>query len=152
MKSTFSRVRLIILIKFFNGNCPQPLNALPDIIVRSIEARVSAQRINIFLKSPSTTESERPEKMRVFPLGGGVPAEPPVSVHFREAKFRWTSSRSSLDLDLDYSDMTISSAREDYEFRLELDQVTFPAGKLSIVCGPTGCGKSSLIQAILGGM
>jgi ABC-type cobalamin/Fe3+-siderophores transport system ATPase subunit len=28
--------------------------------------------------------------------------------------------------------------------------ITFPVGKLSIICGPTGSGKTSLLMALLG--
>ncbi|KAJ3072963.1 hypothetical protein HDU98_002550 [Podochytrium sp. JEL0797] len=37
-------------------------------------------------------------------------------------------------------------------FTLRDLNVNFPVGSLSVVCGPTGCGKSSLLQALLGEM
>jgi ABC-type multidrug transport system fused ATPase/permease subunit len=38
------------------------------------------------------------------------------------------------------------------QFQLKIDDLKFPKGKISIIAGPTGCGKTSLLLALLGEM
>lgn len=38
------------------------------------------------------------------------------------------------------------------QFRLKIDDLRFPRGKISIIAGPTGCGKTSLLLGLLGEM
>ncbi|KAJ1840002.1 hypothetical protein LPJ73_006575, partial [Coemansia sp. RSA 2703] len=47
-----------------------------------------------------------------------------------------------------------SSSNNDHSHVFELQDLTisFPVGKLSIIAGPTGCGKTSLLMALLGEM
>ncbi|KAJ2318767.1 Transporter of the ATP-binding cassette (ABC), partial [Coemansia sp. RSA 2681] len=47
---------------------------------------------------------------------------------------------------------TAADAGGNGEFELRDLAVSFPIGKLSIVAGPTGCGKTSLLMALLGEM
>jgi ABC-type siderophore export system fused ATPase/permease subunit len=60
-------------------------------------------------------------------------------VGFSEASFEWQSSSSST--------ATPSPSR----FRLGPLDIVFPTGKLTIVSGATGSGKSALLAALLGG-
>lgn len=60
------------------------------------------------------------------------------SVGFRHASFEWVEP----------SPADTSPAR----FQLGPLEVAFPAGKLSVVSGPTGSGKSAFLAALLGGL
>ena len=60
-------------------------------------------------------------------------------VGFQQASFEWHTGTSKAAL---------SPAR----FQLGPLNLTFPQGKLSLVCGPTGSGKSALLTALLGEM
>ena len=62
-------------------------------------------------------------------------------VGFKEGKFEWDVAPRDLDGD-DEGQM---------RFALGPLDVIFPKGQLSLVSGPTGCGKSALLNALLGG-
>ncbi|OBZ88726.1 ATP-dependent bile acid permease [Choanephora cucurbitarum] len=47
---------------------------------------------------------------------------------------------------------TVSNETAHRKFQLSVPQFNFPTSKLSIVCGPTGSGKSSFLHALLGEM
>ena len=99
-------------------------------------AYVSMQRIQDFLKEDevpdwaSTLSTPTPNSSHVLD----------DKVGFSEASFEWQDPSSSTD--------TPSPAR----FQLGPLNVVFPAGKLTIVSGATGSGKSALLAALLGGM
>ena len=61
-------------------------------------------------------------------------------VGFSEASFEWHGPSSS------------TAAPSPTRFQLGPLNVVFPTGKLSIVSGATGSGKSALLNALLGGM
>ena len=61
-------------------------------------------------------------------------------IGFSEASFEWQSPTSS------------TVAPSTTRFQLGPLDVVFPTGKLSIVSGVTGSGKSALLTALLGGM
>ena len=94
------------------------------------------QRIQDFLE-----EDEVPDWASA--LSAPMPNSPHVmddKVGFSEASFEWQDHSSST--------ATPSSAR----FKLGPLNVVFPTGKLTIVSGATGSGKSALLAALLGGM
>ena len=97
-------------------------------------AYVSMQRIQDFLK-----EDEVPDWAST--LSTPMPNSSNIKddkVGFSEASFEWQ----------DPSGSTASPSR----FRLGPLDVVFPTGKLTIVSGATGSGKSALLAALLGGM
>ena len=59
-------------------------------------------------------------------------------IGFSEASFEW-------------QDPSGTTAAPSTRFRLGPLDVVFPAGKLTIVSGATGSGKSALLAALLGG-
>lgn len=94
-------------------------------------------RIEKFLKEPEITRQDsRPSSSNDPEIG------------FRNASFQWPNGASSTD-DLNNNiDITIKNPLN--KFTLFDLNITFPVGKLSIICGPTGSGKTSLLMALLG--
>ena len=98
-------------------------------------AYVSMQRIEDFLK-----EDEVPDWASTLSIP--MPNSSHVmddKVGFSEASFEW-------------QDPSSSTAPPSTRFRLGPLDVVFPTGKLTIVSGATGSGKSALLAALLGGM
>ena len=99
-------------------------------------AYVSMQRINDFLK-----EDEVPDWAST--LSTPIPDSSHVKddkVGFSEASFEWQNPSSS------------TATPTPTRFQLGPLDVIFPTGKLTIVSGATGSGKSALLAALLGGM
>ena len=98
-------------------------------------AYVSLQRIEDFLK-----EDEVPDWASTFSIP--VPNSSRVmdgKLGFSEASFEWQNPSSA------------NAAPSPTRFYLGPLDVVFPTGKLSIVSGATGSGKSALLAALLGG-
>ena len=93
------------------------------------------QRIEDFLK-----EDEVPDWASTL---SSQPVDPPTrrgclpQIRFREATFEWKEA-TALDA-------------TPCRFQLGPLDIIFPSGKLTIVSGPTGSGKSALLVALLGG-
>lgn len=98
-------------------------------------AYVSMQRMEHFLD-----ESEVPDWASALKTAESSTRQHEYQdVGFEDASFEWHSGASKAAL---------SPAR----FQLGPLNLTFPQGKLSLVCGPTGSGKSALLTALLGEM
>jgi ABC-type siderophore export system fused ATPase/permease subunit len=89
------------------------------------------QRIEAFLR-----EDEVPDWASTLTCDLSNSSQPPESIGFSEAVFEWdgTSDESSPS-----------------RFRLGPLDFTFPSGKLTLVSGATGSGKTALLSALLGG-
>lgn len=97
-----------------------------------ISAKVSLERLNDFFQNTEMLDKfEKPEETaeRVTERQG-------QGVFMKNATFYWASAKKR-----------IAGERQ---FRLQVDDLTFPEGEISIVAGPTGCGKSSFLMALLG--
>ena len=99
-------------------------------------AYVSMQRIQDFLKEDEVSDWASTLSIP-FPNSSHVMDD---KIGFSEAFFEWQDPSSST--------ATPSPTR----FQLGPLDVVFPPGKLSIVSGATGSGKSALLAALLGGM
>jgi ABC-type siderophore export system fused ATPase/permease subunit len=98
-------------------------------------AYVSMQRIQDFLK-----EDEVPDWAST--LSSPIPNSSHVTddkVGFSEASFEWQDPSTN------------TAAPSSTRFQLGPLDVVFPIGKLTIVSGATGSGKSALLAALLGG-
>ncbi|KAI8930139.1 hypothetical protein BC831DRAFT_508589 [Entophlyctis helioformis] len=103
-----------------------PLQTFPDTIVKVTDALVSLGRIEAYLG-----KEEIPDSTDNHPENAGV-------VQFtKNASFSWYEPPTDVHLD------TLVT---------ELHNITlkFPHGGLTVICGPTGGGKSSLLMALLG--
>ncbi|KAK9474191.1 P-loop containing nucleoside triphosphate hydrolase protein [Dipodascopsis tothii] len=101
-----------------------PLDQMSEMFKLLLQCRTSIIRIQDFLNEPETTKYEQ--------LQAAVPEGPAIG--FRGAEFAWGAGRKA------------------NEFRLRDLDVEFRLGRLNLVIGPTGSGKTSLLMALLGEM
>ena len=109
----------------------QPLDQLADMVAHVQEAKVSVDRIEEFLNQEDTQRHRQlrhPERADTDPIIG-----------FNDGTFAWGSYSSS-------QQDVLSS------FRLMDLNLRFAIGKFNVIAGPTGCGKTSLLMALLGEM
>jgi ABC-type multidrug transport system fused ATPase/permease subunit len=106
-----------------------PLDQLADMVAHVQESKVSVDRVEKFLKE---TETEKYEQLRRTRRR----SSPETRIALENATLTWGT--------------TPADATE--AFRLIGVSVEFEIGKLNIIAGPTGSGKTSLLMAILGEM
>ena len=63
------------------------------------------------------------------------------SIGFRDAMFSWSNA----------SDGKLTPSRRQFSLHIE-DELFFQPGRINLVVGPTGSGKTSLLMALLGEM
>lgn len=116
-----------------HGQCSYLLARAP--LSTILSAFVSMRRIETFLAECEVEDWASSLKQK----SPDQPATPTSEVvGFRSASFEWSAPDSSGDVD-----------RE--PFVLKDLTIQFPSGKLSLITGATGSGKSSLLNALLGG-
>lgn len=107
-----------------------PMGELANMLNSLLQGKVAIDRVEEFLKESETskyTQLENSTRQLNSPIIG-----------FENATFSWVSSDAS--------------ANHSNDFKLRDLNVDFKVGKLNIVIGPTGSGKTSLLQALLGEM
>ncbi|KAK0631184.1 ATP-dependent bile acid permease [Lasiodiplodia hormozganensis] len=109
-----------------------PLDQLADMVAHVQESKVSVDRIEEYLNEPETDKYKQ-LKSEEFDEND----EPLIG--FDHGTFSWGTGDSK-DGELD-----------DAFKMLDLD-IRFPVGQLSVIVGSTGCGKTSLLMALLGEM
>ena len=109
-----------------------PLDQLGDMIAHVQESKVSVDRVEEFLNEEETEKYEQLRHDNVDSNGNKV-------IGFKNATFTWGGKEATPE--------PISTA-----FRLMDIDVRFEIGKLNIIAGPTGSGKTSLLMALLGEM
>lgn len=81
-------------------------------------------------------------------LPSSVPSQSPAAM-IRNAAFTWEKDPASSGASTP-GGASLSRRRN---FRLQVDgKLIFKTGKLNIICGPTGSGKTSMLMALLGEM
>lgn len=145
---------------------------LPNQIFALLSAYVSMQRIEAYLKEDEVEDwaSSIKAKGPVAATGSTDGAVDVDEVGFVNAAFRWHSESGfdpSIELATDsHSDATLtllaapdeipaaSSKHEPAQkaFLLGHLNIIFPSGRLSLITGSTGSGKSSMLAALLGEM
>ncbi|KAI0123356.1 hypothetical protein BJ170DRAFT_641537 [Xylariales sp. AK1849] len=121
----FTAISLFMLLRV-------PLDLLGDMIAHVQEASVSIDRVDAFLKEDETEKYKQLGADNIDEDGNKV-------IGFRGATFIWGSKDAV-------------AADGSMAFRLlDLDS-DFKIGKLNIITGPTGSGKTSMLMALLGEM
>jgi ABC-type multidrug transport system fused ATPase/permease subunit len=111
-----------------------PLDQLADMIAHVQEAKVSVDRVEKFLNEE---ETEKYIQLRQTKLRSeGTPR-----IALEHANLSWNAGKES----------SIKGSATG-AFRLIDMNVTFEIGRLNIIAGPTGSGKTSLLMALLGEM
>lgn len=160
------------------GMLRNPLNILPMVINMIFQAKVSMDRINAFLHEDEVPDwvvenrNAHPEQQ------GGKGVAEDRTIVLEGVTLRWQASKhaerkptqsakSSLLSKLKFwkrkpvttqeqengqGILTTEDADEPEPFHLTALDFRPPAGKMTLVCGPTGSGKSSLLSGILGEM
>ncbi|KAG8696666.1 hypothetical protein FRC08_007008 [Ceratobasidium sp. 394] len=117
-----------------------PMAQLPQQIFALLHAYVSMQRIQTFLAEEEVEDwASAIKREDDLPDGTSTPSK----VGFENASFRWhyTSAQAESTVDAGLPG-----------FRLADITIDIPLGKLTLVTGVTGSGKSSLLAALLGEM
>jgi len=109
-----------------------PLDQLGDMIAHVQESKVSVDRVEEFLNEEETEKYEQLQHDNVDEEGNKL-------IGFKNATFSWGGKEQS--------EVDVSEA-----FRLMDLNIRFEIGKLNIIAGPTGSGKTSLLMALLGEM
>ncbi|KAI0439378.1 multidrug resistance-associated protein [Xylaria telfairii] len=121
----FTAISLFLLLRI-------PLDQLGDMLAHVQEAKVSVDRVEEFLMEEETEKYHQ--------LGqDNVTEEGRKMIGFRDATFIWGNKNAV-------------AADGSVAFRLLDLDVDFKIGKLNIIGGPTGSGKTSMLMALLGEM
>ncbi|CAO3665762.1 unnamed protein product [Umbelopsis ramanniana] len=124
-----------------------PLNVLPDILMDLVSARVSLRRINQFLNEDEVQSVNDFQGLHDNDESLVNGSEDTNKIGFKNATFQWHTDTTSEERSGSDAEHVANSSFK----LLDLD-VTFPLGELSIICGSTGSGKTSLLLALLGEM
>lgn len=129
-----------------------PMTMLPMSITNLLQTWVSVQRLEAFFQEPEVepwVTALRPEGASSSPSEGeGVGIDNGTFVYDEEAAKERESATAPAPVD---GETAMAAEEEEPKFELRDITVDFPVGKLSLVCGATGSGKSSLFLALLGG-
>ncbi|KAF2841560.1 hypothetical protein M501DRAFT_928819 [Patellaria atrata CBS 101060] len=109
-----------------------PLDQLADMVAHVQESKVSVDRIEEYLKEPETDKYRQLHKRDLDENGEPI-------IGFDNGTFSWGSN--------DPNDKDAADA-----FKMIGLNMRFNVGNLNVVVGPTGCGKTSLLMALLGEM
>ncbi|EJU03269.1 hypothetical protein DACRYDRAFT_106434 [Dacryopinax primogenitus] len=103
-----------------------------------IKAKVSLDRVSDFLRSSRLLDRYRPKTAETALVV--APAAETDVVGFHNATFTWT----------DPADGSLKPGQRN--FRLHIQDLVFKSGEINVIVGPTGCGKTSILMALLGEM
>ncbi|KAI5999875.1 P-loop containing nucleoside triphosphate hydrolase protein [Pisolithus orientalis] len=144
----------------------QPLNVFPNFIMQIFEARVSLERVEAFLNEEEISDyASSPVALSPDPeiydgalaIQGGrfkwnkvgdKKANPPQE-RSGELTTQPVVQTEPAGPPVDAGEIAL---RDGNYFELRGISVRFPEGELSLVTGPTGCGKTALLLALLGEM
>jgi ABC-type multidrug transport system fused ATPase/permease subunit len=113
-----------------------PLDQLADMVAHVQESKVSLDRVDKYLNEEETGKYDQLRDSS---------ADRPSQIGLENATLTWGTTTPT-------PQAASSSDSGADAFRLINVNVNFPVGRLSIIAGPTGSGKTSLLMALLGEM
>lgn len=113
-----------------------PLDQLADMVAHVQESKVSLDRVDKYLNEEDTGKYDQ--------LHESSTSDGTSRIALEKATLTWGTIKST--------PQESSTADGADAFRLIDVDVDFPIGRLSIIAGPTGAGKTSLLMALLGEM
>ncbi|KAJ6621777.1 hypothetical protein B0H10DRAFT_2015711 [Mycena sp. CBHHK59/15] len=108
---------------------------------QAVTGKVSLDRVNDFLLK---TELLDAFDEKDSPVLFSSPAQVEERIGFRNATFSWSKDSETVG-------SLTRSQRRDFLLKIE-EEVIFERGRINLVVGPTGSGKTSLLMALLGEM
>ncbi|KAF9332491.1 hypothetical protein BG006_004633 [Podila minutissima] len=127
------------------------MDSLPQNIQSVTQASVCLGRINEFLqeeelaRDTTVTVLNKDSKIRTV----RTPSTHPI-IGFENASFTWPNKENEKAPSKPEEEQPILSQEPEERFKLQNLTLDFPVGKLSLVVGPTGSGKSALLLSLLG--
>ncbi|KAJ9663926.1 Transporter of the ATP-binding cassette (ABC) [Coniosporium apollinis] len=109
-----------------------PLDQIADMVAHVQESKVSVDRIEEYLSEPETEKYKQLKNESLDEDGNPI-------IGFEHATFSWGGK--------DLEDKDAADA-----FKLMDLDVKFHSDQLNVIVGPTGCGKTSMLMALLGEM
>ncbi|KIY64092.1 P-loop containing nucleoside triphosphate hydrolase protein [Cylindrobasidium torrendii FP15055 ss-10] len=113
------------------------LNDLAHELTEILNAKVSLDRVSDFLQTTELLDTYTDEN------AVDVPENARDRIAFHNARFTWSKGKGS------ENGTTTPSSRP---FELYVEDLTFRRGGVNLIIGPTGCGKTSMLMALLGEM
>ncbi|KAH7918842.1 hypothetical protein BV22DRAFT_1100095, partial [Leucogyrophana mollusca] len=116
------------------------LNTLFYHVPKVVQAKVSLDRVNDFLVDTELLDQYTQSGeagTRLFRHGGNDSD----IIGFRNAVFAWSNDDSG----------TLTPSKRKFNLRVE-DELIFERGRINLIVGPTGSGKTSMLMALLGEM
>ncbi|KAF9984323.1 hypothetical protein BGZ75_004117 [Mortierella antarctica] len=118
-----------------------PMDAFPEMLSQCLRAKVSAARIDRFLDEEEVlvyaNANSKPRK--------NLPTDPIIG--FKNATFSYAGKTEQDAADAAHNAGENASG---HHFELKDLNLEFPVGELSVITGPTGSGKTSLLLSLLG--
>ncbi|KDQ20385.1 hypothetical protein BOTBODRAFT_305749 [Botryobasidium botryosum FD-172 SS1] len=111
------------------------------IIPMVIQGKVSLDRVNDFIYNTELLDEHVNPENETIRQGFAAPTADPTAIGFSDAVFTWANQVPG----------TPTPSRRNFRLRIEGD-LFFQRGKISLIVGPTGSGKTSLLLALLGEM
>lgn len=125
---------------------PLELHTVFFMIQPTIQAKVSLDRISDFLRKTELLDhyaSQLKDEPTPTTITDAARFDKSV-IGFQDASFTWSDDDAT-------SDGTLTPSRRKFCLRI-YDELVFKKGAINLIIGPTGCGKTSLLMALLGEM
>lgn len=162
VSTAFTAIALFTMIR-------PPLNAIPGFLMGGLIAMVSVQRLESFLNEQEVEEavSQLSRQCSTTTEPGAYKDEDDTiasshqsderdpehnELSIKGCDFYWHGKETNMRHEVTTSTGRSGDAADHPSFCLRDINVTFPSGELTLVIGPTGSGKSSLLAALLGEM